>query len=107
MVEWCNHVGFALELLSLEVHRAAILATGTIAKQACSAPSKVPLYVVELDQCDFHLRIGLFRRKTDAATYLPSHPRWIFWDTRRVISARSKHARDVEWLQESAKHPLL
>lgn len=88
VVEWCQHVGFALELLSLGAHNAGMLATGTIADKARSGPSKTPLHVVELDGCDLHLRIGLFRRKTDALAYLPRHPRLIFWNTCNEISTR-------------------
>lgn len=98
IVEWCNEVHFALELLTLGVHQAAMLSTGAIAEQALSSAPKMPLHVTELDGCEFNLRVGLFRRKVDAATYLPRHPRQLFWNKCKEIVARSGHERNTRVL---------
>ena len=90
VVEWCDDVHFALDLLHLQIYEAAMIATEYIASRAMERPSSEHLRVHRLSGCDYRLRVGMFARRGEVDVYNRSHPVRMFLDTFIKMSREGK-----------------
>jgi DNA-binding transcriptional LysR family regulator len=81
VVERCNDLQFALDLLRLRVHEACLIAPDSMAREAQRrADSAGIFHIYPLVDCDIRVDTGLFRRAGEDRLYEPTHPVRIFWD---------------------------
>jgi hypothetical protein len=90
LVEECDDVHFAIELLQLQIVHGCMLCTKFISEYARQRPGSEHLREYRIHDLEEELRIGLLRRKTDVQAYAESHPVRIFW---RVFEEQAKDPR--------------
>jgi DNA-binding transcriptional LysR family regulator len=90
VVEWCDDVHFALDLLHLQIYEAAMIATDYIASRAMERPGSGHLKLHRLSGCDYRLRVGIFTRRGEIEVYNRNHPIRMFLDTFIKMSKERK-----------------
>jgi|ERR1041384_2064445 DNA-binding transcriptional LysR family regulator len=91
VVEWCDDVHFAMDLLHLKVYEASMISTSYISRWIKERPNSGHLRFYKIKDSGCQLRVGLFRRKDIGKVYSKTHPLTVFWQVfKKLASERSK-----------------